>query len=89
MYNAVTSMSADGSIVGGIAREQSVGRPRGWIFRNGKFIWMTEQVIGKKKIAPGWIINAITAISGDGKTIAGEGINPATKFTEGFVIENF
>ena len=75
--------------VDGVAREQSVGRPRGWIFRNGKFIWMTEQVIGKKKFAPGWIINAITAISGDGKTIAGEGINPATKFTEGFVIENF
>ena len=89
VYNAVTSMSANGSVVGGVAREPSVGRPRGWIFRNGKFTWMTEQVIGKKKLAPGWIINAITAISADGRTIAGEGINPVTKFPEGFVIENF
>lgn len=86
-YNSATAMSADGSLVGGVAREQSEGRPRAWLFKNGTFTWLDE-LVQRRKLAPGWKMTAVIGISDDGGTIAGQGINPSG-YLEGFIIENF
>src|SRR5262249_20133276 len=87
-YNTPTAVSEDGSVVGGLAREQSQGRARAWIFKNNSLIWLTDYLNNKKKLAQGWIITSVAGISGDGTTIVGEGIDPSGQ-AEGFVIENF
>jgi hypothetical protein len=47
-----------------------------------------DDYLAKKGLAPGWRIGSLNAISGDGKTLAGYGINPNGD-VEGFVLENF
>lgn len=78
----------DGSIVVGVARDRQ-GNPKGffWTANGSKFTWM-DDYLAKKGLAPGWKIGAVSAISGDGRTLAGYGINPNGD-VEGFVLENF
>lgn len=80
--------SDDGSVVVGVTRDRQ-GNPRGfiWSANGSKFTWM-DDYLAKKGLAPGWKIGAVTAISGDGHTIAGYGINPVGDI-EGFVLENY
>ena len=87
-FNVATAVNADGTVVGGLAREQSAGRARAWVFKNNSLIWLTDYVNNKKKIAPGWIILDVSGVSDDGTTITGTGVNPSG-FLEGYVINNF
>lgn len=85
-----TSVSAvqasdDGSVVVGIARNQN-GVAKGWIFHHNKLIWATDYLA--KRLAPGWTVWAMSAVSADGSTLAGYGANPNGQ-VEGFVIKNF
>ena len=78
----------DGSVVVGLGRDRQ-GNPKGfiWTLNGSKFTWM-DDYLAKKGLAPGWKIGSVSAISGDGKTLAGYGLNPNGD-VEGFVLENF
>lgn len=78
--------SDDASIVIGIARDP-LGNAKGWFFSHGKLTWMSEY-LAKKNLAAGWTNVLVTAISADGNTIAGYGINTNGQ-VEGYVIKNF
>ena len=80
--------SDDGSVVGGIARDQ-MGNAKGWIWfaKGGKFVWMSDY-IAKNRLAPGWKIAIVGAISADGSVLAGMGLNPSGQ-VEGWTIRNF
>jgi uncharacterized membrane protein len=80
------SASDDGSIVIGIARDP-LGNAKSWFYTHGKLTWMSEY-LGKKHLAAGWTDVRLTAISADGNTIAGYGLNTDHQ-VEGFVIKNF
>lgn len=83
-----SAASDDGSVVGGISRDQN-GNPKGWIWtsKGGKFVWMADYMT-KNKLAPGWTIGAVGTISADGSTIAGLGIDPSG-VVRGWVLQNF
>jgi hypothetical protein len=76
-----------GSQVGGTAREFVTGAQRGFVFANGQLVWMDEY-FAAHGLAEGWLIFSVTAMSGDGRTLAGFGLNP-DGFLEGFVVEGF
>jgi uncharacterized membrane protein len=78
--------SEDGSVVVGIARPRN-GDPKGFFWTKGKVTFL-DDYLAKKSLAAGWKIGSVSAISGDGKTLAGYGINPNGE-VEGFVLENF
>jgi uncharacterized membrane protein len=86
--NNVVAIAAsdDGSMVIGIARDPQ-GTPKGWFFSKGKLTWMGDY-LAKKRMAAGWTGTIPTTISPDGKTLAGQGINPDGQI-EGWVINNF
>ena len=80
--------SDDGEVVIGVARDRN-GNGKGfiWTAKGGKFTWMSDY-LAKKGLGAGWQIASVSAISGDGKTMAGFGINPNGDI-EGYVLENF
>jgi uncharacterized membrane protein len=86
--NNVVAIAAsdDGSMVIGIGRDPQ-GTPKGWLFSKGKLTWMSDY-LAKKHMAAGWTGTIPTAISADGNTLAGQGINPDGQ-VEGWVIKNF
>ncbi len=88
-YTATAASSDDGSIVGGVSRDQNTGTPRGWIwtFKGGKFVWM-DDYMAKNKLAAGWSIGAVMTISADGSTLAGYGIDP-DGIVRGWILQNF
>jgi uncharacterized membrane protein len=85
---ATTSASGDGSLVGGVARDSN-GNPNGWIWqaKGRKLIWMNDYV-AKNKLAPGWSIAIVSAISEDGSILTGMGLNPSGQ-VEGWILRNF
>lgn len=82
-----TCMNESGGLVGGTAREFVTGAQRGWVFSGGQLIWMDEY-LASHGLADGWTILSVTAMSADGNTLAGFGLNPAN-LLEGFVVEGF
>jgi uncharacterized membrane protein len=82
-----TCMNESGSLVGGTAREFVTGAQRGWVFADGQLVWIDEY-LASHGLADGWTIFSVTAMSNDGTTLAGFGLNPDL-LLEGFVIEGF
>jgi hypothetical protein len=85
---AASAASDDGSLVGGLCRDQN-GNPKGWIWsaKGEKFTWMADY-LAKNRLAAGWTIGAVSAISADGSTLAGLGIDP-DGIVRGWVLQNY
>jgi probable HAF family extracellular repeat protein len=86
-------VSANGSVVVGCVINYIVFDLNKFSYCDGAFIW--DSINGRRRLKDvltdqygldltGWSLNSANAISGDGKTIAGDGTNPAGK-TEAWI----
>ena len=84
----LVAASDDGSLAVGVARTQN-GLQKAWIWKaqGGKFLW-ADDYMAKNGLASGWQIASLAAVSADGLTLAGWGLNPNGDI-EGFVLQNF
>jgi uncharacterized membrane protein len=89
IYSEVVPVSAsnDGQLVVGAVRERVNGQTRAVFWQGGRAADLRDY-LSKVGLAPGWDLRWLTAVSGDGATLAGWGLNPEG-FIEGFVITNF
>lgn len=77
----------DGSIVVGMFRERLNGTTRPFVYQHKKATLLAD-ILRKKGLAQGWDLRTIAAISDDGTTLTGWGLNP-DGYIEGYVIHNF
>jgi probable HAF family extracellular repeat protein len=83
-FSEAKGVSADGSIVVGISSFER-GSLEAFHWTQGKgMVSLKETLIGKGLDVSDWTLNSATAISSDGFTIVGNGINPAGQY-EGWV----
>jgi hypothetical protein len=77
--------SEDGSVVIGLTRNFDAGVQYGWIW-TAKKGWSPLNDYLKGQVAAGWDLNAPTAISADGRIIAGTGLNPSGR-VQAYIID--
>jgi uncharacterized membrane protein len=77
----------DGMLIVGAVRERRNGQTRAAFWRNGKATYLRDY-LAARGLAAGWDMRWITAVSADGGTLTGWGINPDRRIG-GFVIANF
>lgn len=78
------AISADGSIVGGFGTDAMGQRAVLWIDRE---VFTIEELISEQggSVPEGWELSEVNALSDDGRTIAGNGVNP-DGVPEGFIV---
>jgi uncharacterized membrane protein len=76
--DVATDTSDDGSIVVGFLRYPD-GAMRGWFWREEDGLRFMDDYLEEMRVeaATGWEILSVSAVSADGRTMAGTGLNPA------------